>query len=175
MVEVTFTPTAEDYVAVQRTMFARSLRSRKFAGRAALSLGIVIAGIFLLMVSTGDRPLTALLIALGGAAGGGGGLAACIGINYLLLPRRARRLFAQQRTLHHEHRTAFDATGFRQRSVRADSALPWSELLGWHLGHEVLLLYSNDLLAYFLPVRAFAPGELARVEAILTDAGLPRR
>jgi len=175
MVEVTFTPTPEDYVAVQRAMFVAQLRSRRFVRWAALLLGITVVGIFLLMLTTGDRPLVALLIAVGGAAGGAGGLAACLGINRLLLPRRARRLFAQQKTLHHEHRTRFDANGFRQTSVRADIVLPWGELLHWHLGREVLLLYGNDLLAYFLPVRAFARAELAQVDAILTQAGLPRR
>ncbi|KQM14601.1 hypothetical protein ASE73_10640 [Sphingomonas sp. Leaf24] len=175
MVEVTFTPVAEDYVAVQKAMFARQLRSRRFFGRTALLLGVVVLGIFLLLLTTGDPPLVALVIAVGGAASGAVGLAACIGVNRLLLPRRSRRLFVQQKTLHHEHRTIFDATGFRQQSVRADIALPWGELLHWHLGREVLLLYGNDLLAYFIPRRAFDAGQLAQVEAILTDAGLPRR
>lgn len=175
MVEVTFTPTAGDYVAVQRAMFVAQLRSRRFVRWAALLLGIALLAIFALMLAMGERPLGALLTALGGMAGGVGGLAACLGINRLLLPRRARRLFAQQRTLHHEHRTVFDASGFRQTSVRADIALPWGELLHWHLGREVLLLYGNDLLAYFLPVRAFAPGQLAQVQGLLKQAGLPRR
>lgn len=175
MVEVMFTPTAEDYVAVQRAMFVRSLRSRRFAGRMAVLVGIVVAASLLLLLATGERPSTALLIAIGGAAGGVAALAVCIGINRLLLPRRSRRLFAQQRTLHHEHRTVLDATGFRQHSVRADIALPWGELLRWHVGRDVLLLYSNDMLAYFIPVRAFGIGQLAQVEAILTQAGLPRR
>lgn len=175
MVAVTFTPSAEDYVAVQRAMFVAQLRSRRFVRWAASLLGIALLAIFVLMLAMGERPGVALLTALGSMAGGAGGLAACIGINRLFLPRRARRLFAQQRTLHHEHRTVFDASGFRQTSVRAEITLPWGELLHWHLGREVLLLYGNDLLAYFLPVRAFGPGQLAQVEALLTQAGLPRR
>jgi len=134
-----------------------------------MALLVAVVGAALLVV------LLALVAAGGGVVSGLAGLAACIGINRLLLPRRARRLFAQQRTLHHEHRTTLDATGFRQRSVRADIALPWNELVYWHTGRDALLLYSNDLLAYFIPLHAFAPGQLAQVEPILTDAGLPRR
>ncbi len=129
MVEVTFTPVAADYVAVQQLMFARSLRSRRFAGRLALVVAGVATAMFVVLLVLGERPAEALVAAIGVAACGTAGLAACIGINRLLLPRRARRLFAQQRTLHHEHRTIFDATGFRQQSVRADVALPWNELL----------------------------------------------
>lgn len=175
MVEVTFTPTAADYVAVQRTMFALQLRSRRFVGRTAGMLGCVAIVILLLLLATGERLLTAGLIAFGGTLGGAAGLAACIGLNRLLLPRRARRLFAQHKTLHHEHRTLFDATGFRQQSVRADIVLPWHELLHWHVGRDTLLLYGNDMLAYFIPIRACGEGQLAQVEAILMQAGLPRR
>lgn len=175
MVEVTFTPTAEDYVAVQRAMFVRSLRSRRFVGRMALLVGIVSGAVSLFLLATGEGAATAMINAVAVAATGLAGLAACIGINRLLLPRRARRLFTQQRTLHHEHHTVFDATGFRQKSVRGDITLPWTELLEWHLGRDSLLLYSNDMLAYFIPVRAFGSGQQAQAVAILTDAGLPRR
>ncbi|WP_294320186.1 YcxB family protein [uncultured Sphingomonas sp.] len=172
MVEVTFTPCPEDYVAVQRTMFARSLRSRKFIGRTAGLLAFIGVGamaIPFLVDGTASSALLPVPVAAMGA------LAIIIGGNWLLLPRRARRLFMQQKTLHHEHRTMFDASGFRQASVRAEIALPWGELLGWHLGRDVLLLYSNDHLAYFIPVRAFGPEQLAQVEAVLMQANLPRR
>ncbi len=175
MVEVTFTPVAQDYVAVQRAMYLRQLRSRRFAGRMALLVAVVVAALFVFLLATGDGPGTAALIAVGGAAGGVGGLAACIGINWLLLPRRSRRLFAQQRTLHHEHRTVFDEWGMRQHSVRADIATPWDEFPHWHLGRDMLLLFSNDLLAYFVPRRVLTGEQLAQLVAILTDAGVPRR
>ena len=176
MVEVTFTPTAEDYVAGQRAMFAVQLRSRRFLGRMAGLLAFtIIASVAIPFVVDGQVTKAALAVMMPFPPVAAGLLASIIGCNWLLVPRRAQRLFAQQKTLHHEQRALFDATGFRQTSVRAEVVLPWHELVGWHVGRRVLLLYGNDALAYFVPVRAFGPGQLAQVEAILTEAGLPRR
>ena len=164
MVEVTFTPSAEDYVAVQRAMFVRQLRSRRFRWQMARLLAFMIVAVIAIPWFMMPFPLWAM-----------GAVGIIIGCNWLLLPRRARRLFAQQKTLHHDHLGTFDSTGFRLTSVRCNVVVPWHEMLGWHLGRKVLLLYNNELLANFVPVRAFGAAELAQVEALLKQAGVPRR
>ena len=176
MVEVTFTPTAEDYVAVQRAMFVRQLRSRRFRWQMARLLAfMVVAMVAIPWLVDGRVTKAALLWMMPFPLWGMGAIGIIIGCNWLLLPRRARRLFAQQKTLHHDHHGMFDATGFRLTSTRCNVALPWHELLGWHAGRKIVLLYNNEMLANFVPVRAFGPGELAQVEALLTQAGVPRR
>lgn len=175
MVEVTFTPSADDYVRLQRAMYLRQLRSRRFFTRIAVLVAVVVAAMMAFLIVTGERVEIAALIACGGAIGGLVGVAACVFVNWLFLPRRSRALFAQQRTLHHEHHTIFDAWGMRQHSPRADIALPWDEFPHWHLARDVLLIFSNDLLAYFIPRRAMSDDQLAQTVAILTAAGVPRR
>ncbi len=173
MIEVAFTPTPDDYVAVQRAMFARQLRSRRVTIRLALLVAAAIAVVVLVTLPAGVG--VALRAATGGLGGGLIGVAVLLGITWLLLPRRSRRLFAQQRTLHHEHRTTFDGEGMRQVSVRADVQIPWSDFPYWHLGRDVLLLYSNDYLAYFVPRRAFAGDQLEATVALIAAAGVERR
>lgn len=176
MVEVTFTPTAEDFVAMQRAVFASQLRSRRFLGRMAmLSVFAFLVGVVFLLVVDGTVSL-ASAAALGiGIAGGFVGLGIIIGGTWLLLPRRARRLFAQQRSFHHEQRFVLTPDGLKLDSVRADSFYPWDELTGWLLSSRVLLIFSNDMTAYCLPRRAMTDVVTAQVVAILTAAGLQRR
>lgn len=173
MVEVAFTPTPEDYIAVQRTMFARQMRSRRVMIRMALLVVAAIVVVVIVVVPAGMD--AALGAAAGGLGGGLIGIALLAAITWWLLPRRSRRLFAQQRTLHHEHRTTFDAEGMRQVSERADVRIPWSDFPYWHLGRDVMLLYSNDYLAYFVPRRAFAGDQLEAAIALIAAAGVERR
>ncbi len=178
MVEVTFTPNAEDQVAMQRAVFARQLRSRRFLGRmAALAVFAFAfaAGVAFLFVADGMVTAASAAVIGVGVAGGFVVLGIIIGINWLLLPRRARRLFAQQRSLHHEQRITLTPQGLKLDSVRADSFYPWDELSGWLVSRDMLLIFSNDINAYHLPCRAMSDGQLAGAIAILTRAGLPRR
>jgi hypothetical protein len=176
MVEVMFTPVAEDYVALQRAVFARQLRSRRFVGRMAGLFGCaVLAGVVFLFVMDGTITAASLAVVGGGIVGGFAALGIIIGGGWLLMPRRARRLFAQQRSLHHEMRLTLTPAGLKLDTVRANSFYPWDELPGWQLSHGMLLIYSNDQAAYYAPRRALSDTQRAQAVAILTQAGVPRR
>ncbi len=176
MVEVTFTPVAQDYVAMQRAVFARSLRSRRFLGRmAGLLTFAFVAGMVVLFVLEGDVTIASVAAIGTGIAGGFAMVAIIIGGGWLLIPRRARRLFAQQRSLHHEMRLTLTPEGLKLATVRADSLYPWHELHGWQVSRDVLLIFSNDLVAYYIPRRAMSDEQLTQAVAILTAAGVPRR
>ncbi len=176
MVEVTFTPVAQDYVAMQRAVFARSLRSRRFLGRmAGLLTFAFVAGMVVLFVLEGDVTITSVAAIGTGIAGGFAVVAIIICGGWLLIPRRARRLFAQQRSLHHDMRLTLTPGGLKLATVRADSFYPWDELHGWQVSRDVLLIFSNDQIAYYIPRRALSDDQRAQAIAILTDAGVPRR
>lgn len=176
MVEVTFTPNADDYVAVQRAIFARQLRSPRFFGRmAGLLVFAFVAGMAAVLVLNGDITMEGVAAIATGAAGGLAMVTIIVGGTWLLLPRRARRLFAQQRSLHHEQRITLTSDGFRLGNARADAFYPWDELPGWQMSPEVLLIFSNDLIAYYLPNRVLTDDQRAQAVTILTEAGVPRR
>ncbi|MDJ0278142.1 YcxB family protein [Sphingomonas sp. 2R-10] len=176
MVEVTFTPSAEDLAAIQRAVVGRQLRSRRFLGRMVAILAFACgAGLAYIFVVDGEVT-AASVAALGiGLLYGVVALALIIGGTWLLIPRRARRLFAQQRTAHHETRLTLTPEGLRFASIRADSFYPWDELPGWQLARGGLMILQNDMSAYFLPRRALSEEKLAEAVAILTAAGVPRR
>ncbi len=176
MVEVTFTPVAEDYVAMQRAVFARAIRSRRFLGRLAGLLAFALmAGIAVLIVLDGDVTMESVEAIGSGIAIGFAFLAIIVGGTWLLIPRRARRLFEQQRSLHHEQHVTLKSDGFRLASVRADSFFPWNELPGWQVSRNILLIFSNDMMAYYIPRRAISDTQVSEAVAILTAAGVPRR
>lgn len=173
MVTARFLPTAEDMIAVQRAVFLRSLKRPEFRRRMTMLCGAAFLICFLLGLALGDVPASAAGTALIGTAFGVGLLAIMIGGHWLLLPRRARRWFAQQKTLHHEQEISWSTEGLRQRSTRADSFYPWAEFHGWQITRDMVLVYATELMVYFVPTRALDDGKVAEMRAILLTAGLP--
>jgi len=152
--EATFTPDADDYVAASRFHFRRQLRSRRFWVRmlllalaTAVAVGVVFGAI------ERDAWLGAM-VGAGGAVGGAIGLAACLLVNSLLLPRRARRLIAQDKGFGQPTRVAWDATGIAWEASNGSFRATWAEHHLVAADDRITLFYANEQLFRLLPARA---------------------
>ncbi|HEY0231396.1 MAG TPA: YcxB family protein, partial [Dokdonella sp.] len=72
------------------------------------------------------------------------------------LPRRARRLFAQQKNLQRPVTFSWDEDGLAWASVNGSGRTPWADYLKWRQNERLYLLYHSDLMFQMLPKRAFA-------------------
>ena len=170
-----FTLSAEDFVAMQRAVYLRQLRTRRFVVRlvlAAAAVWLAGAGVFHLL---GEPQAEAFRLGLFILLGGAVGVTILIGGTYLLIPRRARRLFAQQRMLHYPMEVAWDAQGIGWRTPHGETRIPWSDYLAWQRTPTLFLLYASDLLLYTVPVRALDEAGAADIAAAAAAGGLPRR
>ena len=135
----------EDYVAAQR------LHTRWTRKRVLISLCAAVAGAVLLLL---DQPWS--FIAGCGLIGGvaGGTVAFEIARRYQI-PRRARRLFAQQKNLQRPLTFSWDDEGLSWTSANGSGKTPWVDYLKWGQDERLFLLYHSDAMFQMLPKRAF--------------------
>ena len=72
---------------------------------------------------------------------------------FILLPRRSRRIFGQQRSLHAPYRTEFSDGGVASRSETITSNHPWDHYIKWKEDAEYFLLYLSDIMFQIVPKR----------------------
>ncbi|MCC4597917.1 YcxB family protein [Xanthomonas campestris pv. phormiicola] len=138
----------DDYLAAQRLHQRRPLRRA-----LVLTATLLLAGVPLVIVGTSDA-----VCVVGGMLGGigGGGL---IGLALLYgwkLPRKLRRLHAQQAALRHAITYAWDETGLEVRWSGGQARRPWTDFIRYRESPQVLLLYHNDMLFDMVPTSWFA-------------------
>ncbi|MDQ2878759.1 MAG: YcxB family protein [Pseudomonadota bacterium] len=172
---IRFTPTEEDYVAALRLHFVRGVQAHQFWGR----LGLVVVTVAVVATGAiwalGDDLFNAGLSAVISALAGCACLLLIIGGNFMLLPRRSRRLFRQQKSLHHETRFAWSDSDGRWTSERGNTHTRWDEYYRSTEGGSTILLYLNGQLFQFLPHRAFDPAQIEDLRATLVSAGVQAR
>ncbi|MCC2977622.1 YcxB family protein [Sphingomonas sp. PL-96] len=170
-----FTLSADDYVSMQRTVFVRQLRSRRFAIRLSLLQAAVLTASLLFFVMAGEPLQEAAWLGVLTLLAGTIGLSIVIGGHFLLLPRRARRLFTQQRMLHHPVEVTWDSAGICWRTPHGVTTYPWNQYIAWQRTPRLFLLYASDLVLYAVPTQALdmqAEEDLAQAAAA---GGLPQR
>ncbi|WP_294331593.1 YcxB family protein [uncultured Sphingomonas sp.] len=151
MHSVTFEPTQDDVIAASRLNYRATLRSGRVV-RAYLLPSAVLAllGWFLAGPwSLGPAPLIAAL------AGGYWLLvfSLILWTNYLFIPSRARRNFAQQRALHDRTTITWSPAGISFVSERGHTNFAWTDFIGIVRGRDVIILRQTDLLVNFVPTR----------------------
>lgn len=87
-------------------------------------------------------------------------LGAILAVNYLLVPARSRRAFAQQKALHHRVEVEWSPARIRLESQHGMSEFDWRDFLQVEQGRDVILLFQSEYLFNFVPTRAL-PDELA--------------
>jgi hypothetical protein len=97
-----------------------------------------------------------------------------VGLGFLLLPRRARKLFRQQRTLHHEMSFSWSDGGSEWRRGSSVTDTPWADYHRWMETPETFLLYVNDILFHFVPKRALDSVQADDLRATLAAQGPAR-
>jgi hypothetical protein len=77
----------------------------------------------------------------------------------LFLPRKMRRIFRQQKSLHGPIQIEFTETKFGLTSSNGHAEFPLQDFHMWTKGKDAILLYHSDSLYNFVPHRAFASQE----------------
>ena len=171
--QIRFRPEAADYVAATRASWLKSLGSRRFAIRMAVILAIVIVIAVATTWSEADFRATLLAIALIGGAGFAW-LATCLGLSFLLIPRRTRRLFLQQRTLHRDFDVEWTDDHLAYRSDTTTSTIAWPDYYKWLEGRSIFLFYLNEQLPHFVPKRALTAEQIIDLRNV-ASAFVPMR
>ena len=83
-------------------------------------------------------------------------------VNYLLIPARSRRAFAQQKMLHHRVDVDWSDEGVRLMSEPGNSSFDWRDFTRVEQGRDVILLFQSDYLFNFIPRRALSADQADR-------------
>lgn len=170
---ISFTPDADDYVAACRANFLvawrRPLVLRRFA--IVVSVFTVLGAAFgwytereivpTLIVAAGAGLYAALLLSL------------IMGITLLLLPRRTRKLFAQQRSIHRRFDYGWSDEGLEASSDLGNIRRGWDEFHGWRRVPSAFLIYHNTQMFEFLPLRAMTGEQAEDLRATMIRSGPP--
>lgn len=74
---------------------------------------------------------------------------------YWYMPRTARRIFAQTKSLQRPYRWSWNAEQLNYSSDLANAIVPWGDLVKWREGDQIFLIYPSNLMFYVFPKRAF--------------------
>jgi hypothetical protein len=168
----TVTLSEQDLIDANKLHCARVLRSRR-----SLAIYAVIFGmLFVIIVTKIEAPVLmrvawaltmAALLAVGA-------ILAQIVLNAALIPRMARRNYAEQASLRKPAEIAAtrDTLSFRQSDSHSNTI--WDEFTGWSEDSLILLVYRSRALFNILPKRHFAADEIDQIRERLLSAGLKK-
>lgn len=88
---------------------------------------------------------------------------------FVLLPRRWRRLYRQQKTAGLPTEILVTSEGFRSKSELGEVTIPWSYMHKWRRGRHAVLLYHSDVLFNILPKRVMPAEEVEALEQLISE------
>jgi len=165
--EVTLIRSGTDYIAAQKDWWRGAIFTRK-----VLIRWLIIAAIFAL-IGFGLASLDAVPIGERLIWAAAGSLYALllvtiiVGVSYILLPRRAGKLYRQTASAGRECTLTWSDEGIVQTTTNGTVRNDWSDFYRWRDGQSAILLYHNDNLFAFLPHTAFTDAELADLRTIV--------
>ena len=170
---VQFTLGEQDYIEANRDYARRFLaRPRNIMRTALLVAGTMAAGALLAQGLSDPREPGSLAIGFGAAALGG--ILLCQLLGYLLIPRRARRLYRQQASLQKPYRYTWSDAGFAYASETDNAAVAWPELHRWSPGRRTILFFLNDQLFYAIPRHVLTEAQASDLTTLAERHGPPR-
>ncbi|WP_420009240.1 YcxB family protein [Xanthomonas sacchari] len=141
--------TLQDYLIAQRLHQRRAVR-RVLLAMAAL----LLSGLTLFAFARHGSGMAMLGVVL--AAAGGGGLIGQTIQSAWTMPRKVRRLYAQQAALRHRLTLRWDAAGLEITWADGRVQRPWGDYVRYRENPQVLMLYQNDILFDLVPTSWFA-------------------
>jgi len=155
--------TADDYIAANK-LHMQKRGWKRVAWMAiwfVLGLGAVLsADIAVQDPSAGLPPLLIILSIVG----------LQLFLRIIYLPRRARHIFSQQRSLQLPFESVVTDTGLESTNANGKTQLPWGHLIRWKEGDTLFVVYQSDLVFNMVPKRCFArPDHVAEFRAIVTE------
>ncbi len=153
METVTYEATPVDVIGAYRLFYISSLRSGRTL-RGLLIPAVVCAAVYGFLVwylcgCISEVPLACLA----GFAFWSGGVGIVLLGNYLHVPRRARRIYAQQKALHDVMVITWDDNEITLTSTRGVGSYNWSDFLKARRNEQALLLFQSDAAFNFIPMR----------------------
>jgi hypothetical protein len=147
-----------DYIAAQRELIGRRLRSR--AVLLALAILLIAGGMLAL-----DRPITAVTFLVA--------IAFVIALMFVLLPRAWRRAYRAIPPEQREQSVEFSADGLVYDSAHAHATVRWAAYSHYVETDRLILLHQPSRVIVPLPKSAFPPDELRRLRELVAER-LPR-
>lgn len=86
-------------------------------------------------------------------------------LNYVLLPRRVRRIFVQQKALHDKVSIQWGDEGISFETGRGSSRFLWSDFVRIAENQKAIVLLQSDALFNFIPKRVLSADEVASIMA----------
>lgn len=171
--EITFTASERDYADANLDWYLANLRR----GRPWIAL--VLLALFSAAVGAGVTWLDGNREEIGATATGFALLGLVVAslvylATYLALPRRARRLYRQQKTLHHPWTFGWTEAGLSIDTVNGRSLHPWPDFHRWLVGRRTILLFLNDQLFFFLPRRLLDDSAVEELRSLAAAAAVPQ-
>lgn len=188
---ITFRPNMEDTLAAQRTHFFVLLTSKRTLIQffiVGLSLAALFIAIFFFILwekasdfyafSTQSASRIMSSIFWEGLAGAFFAwippIIIVYTITWFLMPPRARRVFAQQKSFHAEYEIKWDTQTMELKTAKGSYNCPWSDFVRWAESKTTFLIYQSDNVFNFVPKRALAGDEAEDFRAKLIAANLPK-
>ncbi|WP_332712431.1 YcxB family protein [Pelagibacterium mangrovi] len=164
---VRFTLTAEDYANALRLHMRRYWVTR---WGPKLFMLVVFVGAILAMVLTGFDELWTSM-AIGGMIGA---VILPLLAYFVFLPRQARKVYAQQKTLHQPVEASWDEAGYTASTETVTSVVVWTDYYGWSLDDRMVLFMQSQVLFQMLPRQALTDAQLADLIEAVERSGLRR-
>ena len=168
---VTFSVAEAELVAA----YSLSAQSRRWAWLSIAVLAMAMVTVIvcaMVPVRLSALADTVLCVCIGGAVGG------WIGRSYrrlIIVPRKARRIYAQQAAFRQPVTLDWDRTGLQSRSSAGTSRIAWSDVFGIRQGSTAILFYTSEANFNFIPVRVLSSAQMASLLAMTRAAQVPAR
>jgi hypothetical protein len=98
----------------------------------------------------------------------------CWTLYWLLLPKRTRRLFRQQRLADPRFTWRWSEAGLETEGANGNSRHAWDELHRWHPGKRSLMFFLHDAFVLYIPRHRLTPEQDAELQALAEAARVPR-
>ncbi len=141
--------TADDYVAANRLHMQKRgwKRLAWILVWSFLALGALASGLIAIQDPRTGLPTFSILVVVA---------LLNVFVRMVYLPRRARRVFSQQRNLHATFECRVTEAGLDSTNANTTTHLPWTYIIRWKEGPALFVLYQSDLVFNLVPKRLFA-------------------
>lgn len=159
--------TADDYIRA-RFLHMRPRPVFKWLGIVVVVAVVLALALPWLVPGSGGPGITPPLILLGAVA--------YFGLIFgVVIPRRTRIVYKQQKTLQAPYDVEISEDQYQATSAHGACAMPWQDFHQYKVGPTLILVYQSDALFHMFPKRWFADGEFAELQQILTrNLGKPK-
>ena len=161
METIAYQLTQADLLAAQRLSLVASLRTKRLL--RTYILGALICGVGAGVLSWDDGWTAALSAALLGALFWVIFLSLIYVSAYVQMPRRSRRVYAQQKSLQVPKQASWDAESLSLTSARGSYRFEWSDFLRIVENDAAILLFQSDALFNIIPKRALSAEQAASI------------